>query len=210
MEYLYYLDAALIGGDRRIIDMIIKEMVFIDYINPIIKYGRKHPELLRDILKNNEYKESDMMIKYSIGYSVMQKLHVYDLYDNNWGYLGVEYEYWKHKETDNIFRMIKSGKIDEFRSIFYKEREDILKSLNFIKTAARKYDEYPNILNFMMNDKIYISLFKKKELQEVLSEYGLIELFREELKTEKEKLTELYKKINMLKGLNILDKDIIL
>lgn len=195
-EYLGLLECSLESGNERMILSLTKYIEFIDYIHPIIAYGKRYPDILKDILQNNKYRNSDVMIRYSIGYNIMQYLHVYDLYDSHWKYLGEKYELQEHQNINEIYRVISQGDIHTFNYILYESntytKHSLLNNINYIRFAARRYHTNPKMLEYMLTSMHFRNMFSSYEINRIMEENNLSEIFSYLKKSESDQLLKFY------------------
>jgi hypothetical protein len=196
-EYLDLLEYALDNGNEKMIIQLTKYIEFIDYIQPIIAYGKRYPNILKNVLQNNKYRDSDVMVRYSIGYNIMHYLHVYDLYDSHWKYLGEKYEIQDHNKINEIYKVIKEGDIYTFNYILHNSdinrKRSLINNINYIRFAARIYKETPEMLEFMLTSTYFRSMFLGYEINNVLEENNLTEIFSYLKKQGSEQLLKFYR-----------------
>ena len=146
-----------------------------DSIKLSIEYGKKHPEILKDILENNKYKDADIMVRYTIGNYTMQQLYLNDLYEENWKYLGERFELFEHKSIEHIFNVINKGDTNEWDNILYDSdiKQHVIINMNYIKLAAKNYNKNPIMLKYILSDKWFIKMFNKKEIIKILNQYKI-------------------------------------
>lgn len=174
-DYGIFLKDTLEGGNEKTIISIIKKVKFMDSIKLAIKYGKKHPEILKDILENNKYKDADIMVRYTIGNYTMQQLYLNDLYEENWKYLGERFELFEHKSIEHIFNVINKGDTNEWDNILYDSdiKQHVIINMNYIKLAAKNYNKNPIMLKYILSDKWFIKMFNKKEIIKILNQYKI-------------------------------------
>lgn len=177
-DYAELFIYALEGGNEKMVRQLMIYIHFIDYIQDLIVYGKKYPNILKYALKNNKYRNSDVMVRYSIGYNIMQYLHVNDLYDTYWKYLGEKYEMPEHNKMNEIFNVIKAGDLYKLDYIVMEERlqTSTLNNMNYIRVAAKNYNKHPEILEYMLSEQSFMKLFSYSGIINVLEEYKLIDL----------------------------------